>query len=249
VLEKSGLPYIAVRRGHAGMDTNINAAILLARGNWIAFLASDDAFPRNSFEILLNAARREDADVAIGAVQEMAKDGTPGMSRSAVVARYRTLAGDAFRQRILEEHGSLMVQGMLVSRRVFASVGMLATDLVASDFDFLVRMAARPLRFAFTEQVTALHRKTRDVLSRRHIEESLLSHLRIARQHARSEAEYRRSSATFYCEAAANSLHYGYRREALLSAGRALQRAPIRAVRYFASRLMIRLRRKNSMRH
>jgi glycosyltransferase involved in cell wall biosynthesis len=236
-LEKGGLPYCAVRRRHSGMDTNINSAILLAYGNWIAFLASDDAFLDHSFEILLKSARQGAAEVAVGAVQGMTRDGERGFSRSALIARYRRLSGDALRKALLEEHGSLMVQGMLISRRVFAGVGMLATDLVASDFDLLLRMASRGVRFSFVDEVTALHRHTRTTLSREHIRRSLVSHLRIARRYARSRSEYRLGASTVLCEAAANSLHYGYYADAARSAGRAVLLQPVNTVRYFFQRI------------
>lgn len=243
-LEAGALPYCALRRRRSGMDTNINTAILLAYGNWIAFLASDDAFAPRSFETLLKAVREDAADVAVGAVQEMTRGGELGFSRSALVNRYRQFSGDALRKVLLEEHGSLMVQGMLISRSVFASVGMLATDLVASDFDLLIRMVSRGVRFAFVDEVTALHRLTRTRPTREHIRRSLDSHLRIVRQHAQSGSEYRLSASTVLCEAAANSLHYGYYSDAALSAGRALVLQPVNTVAYFFRRIAARLSRR-----
>jgi glycosyltransferase involved in cell wall biosynthesis len=237
-LEAGALPYCALRRTRrSGMDTNVNAAILLAYGQWIAFLASDDAFPPGAFEVLSKCARRNAAEVAVGAVQEMSRDGELGFSRTALVDRYRRLAGDALRKALLEEHGSLMVQGMLISRSVFASVGMLATDLVASDFDLLIRMASRGVRFAFVDEVTALHRLTRKRPTREHIRRSLDSHLRIARQHARSRSEYRLSASTVLSEVAAENLHYGYYIGGALAAGRAALLQPLNTARYFLKRI------------
>ena len=243
VLRTSTLPYCAIRRRNAGMDTNLNAGILLAHGGWIAILGSDDFFPRNNIEVLLAAARAKRADVAVGPVDEVSRDGSFKASRAAVVARFSLLSGDAFRKALLEQHGSLMIQGMLVSRRVFASVGLCAPELVASDFDLLIRMASRNLKFTFVPEITAFHRQTRHVLSREHIRKSLQSHLAIASRHARSVGEYRLAASTVLCEAGLNHFHYRYYAHAAISLWRAFALSPLNTSRILATRVAGRLSR------
>jgi glycosyltransferase involved in cell wall biosynthesis len=238
------LPYCAIRRRHAGMDTNLNTGILLARGNWISTLASDDAFPINSFEVLLQSARLESADVAVGSVQEMTRDGKFKGSRGGVVERFRMLSGDRLRKALLEEHGSLMIQGMLISRKVFTSVGIFTPELVASDFDFLIRMASRNVKFSFVGDTTAFHRDTRETLSHQHIQQSLQSHLAIARRHSRTFSEYRLGASTVLCESGLNYFHNHYYQHAALSLIGALALAPLNTLRILFRRAAGRLSRR-----
>jgi len=241
VLRTSALPYCAIRRRKSGMDINLNAGILLSHGGWIAFLASDDFFPRNNIEVLLTAARANRADIAVGPVDDVTRDGSFKASRAAVVARFHSLSADAFRKALLEQHGSLMIQGMLLSRRVFASVGLYTPELVASDFDLLIRMASQNLKFAFVPEITAFHRQTRHALSREHIQRSLQSHLAIASRHARSFGEYRVAASTVLCEAGLNHFHYRYYTDTVTCFGRAFALAPFNTCRILAKRIASRL--------
>ena len=137
----------------------------------------------------------------------------------------------------------MMIQGMLISRRVFAQVGLFDPELFASDFDFLLRMASRGVRFAQVPDVTALHRVTRTQPSRQHLKSGLSSHLAIARRHARSLTEYRRAAARFYVETAFNTIHYGYVADAVTCIARACLTAPLATARIVASRIRGRLQR------
>ena len=242
-LRGSTLPYCAIRRPHAGLETNLNAGIQLAHGGWIATLGSDDVFLEHSIETLRAAALAAAADVAVGPVDEITREGEFKASRAAQVARYSAFSGDSLRKALLEEHGSMMIQGMLISRRVFAQVGLFDPELFASDFDFLLRMASRGVRFAQVPDVTALHRVTRTQPSRQHLKSGLSSHLAIARRHARSLTEYRRAAARFYVETAFNTIHYGYVADAVTCIARACLTAPLATARIVASRIRGRLQR------
>ena len=242
-LQAGSLPYCAIKGRHAGMDANLNAGILLSRGSWISCLGSDDAFPPDSFAALLSAARRDSADVAVGSVQDVGINREFKSSRAEVVERLRAFSGEALRKAILEQHGSLMIQGMLISRRVFARVGLFSPELAASDFDYLVRMASLNVTFAFVNVVTCLHRHPRNALSERQIRRSLDSHIAIARRHARTGSEYRLAASTVLCEAGLNYLHYGYHWQATAALLRALCLAPVNAGRFLYRRLAGRLRR------
>jgi glycosyltransferase involved in cell wall biosynthesis len=241
-LRGAEIPYCAIRRRHAGLETNLNAGILLARGGWIAMLASDDLFPERSMEALLSAAQAGGVDVAVGSVEEISREGALRVSRAAVVARYAGMSGDALRKALLEEHGSMMIQGMLISRHVFARVGLFDPELFASDFDFLLRMASRGVRFAAVPDATALHRQTRKHLSSEHLGSGLRSHLAIARRHARSPLEYRRATARFRVETALNSFHYKHHWDAAAYLAQACLTAPFVTVRIVATRVLGKLR-------
>ena len=242
-LRDSTLPYCAIRRRHAGMEANLNAGILLARGGWIAMLASDDVFLERSMETLMAAALATNADAAVGPVDDITKDGQFKGSRAEVVARYSGMSGNALRKALLVEHGSMMIQGLLISRKVFAQVGLFDPGLFASDFDFLLRMASRGVRFTVVQGATALHRLTRKHLSREHLRSGLHSHLAIARRHARSLTEYRHAAARFYVETAFNSIHYAYPADAVTCMARACLTAPLVTARIVASRIRGRLQR------
>lgn len=243
VLRGSDLPYCAIRGRRAGMDANLNAGIMLAHGGWISMLASDDAFPKDRTEVLLAAARRDSAKVAVGPVDDITKDGSFKTSRSSNIARFRPLSGDALRKALLQEHGSLMIQGMLLSRGVFAKIGLFTPELFASDFDLLIRMASQEITFTFVPEVTALHRQTRTDLSPQHIRRSVQSHLAIGKRHARSFGEYRRAASTVLCEGGLNSLHYGHYMDAASFLGTAFAYAPFNTCRILVRRLAGRLNR------
>ena len=240
-LRAGGLPYCAVRRTNAGMDTNINTGILLAHGAWIAMLASDDLYTSNSLQVLLVLVQRDRAEVAVGPVDDVDRQGIFKASRSQAVAKYSRLSGDTLRRGLLQEHGSLMIQGMLISRQVFAKVGLLAADIPASDFDYLIRMASMGVRFAFTSETTALHRQTRLTLSREHIRRGANSHVMIARRHARSAREYRLGASTVLCEAGLNSFHYRYFVDAARLLAQSFFLAPLNALKLLTRRLTRRL--------
>lgn len=243
-LRDSTLPYCAIRRRHAGMEANLNAGILLARGEWIAMLASDDVFLERSMETLMAAAVEENADVAVGHVDDITRDGQFKCSRAEAVARYSGMSGNALRKALLVEHGSMMIQGLLISRKVFAQAGLFDPGLFASDFDFLLRMASSGARFTVVQGATALHRQTRKHLSREHLRSGLHSHLAIARRHARSLTEYRHAAARFRVETALNNLHYGYPVDAITCLTQACFTAPWVATGIVADRLLGKLGKK-----
>ena len=246
VLREAALPYCALRRAHAGMDTNINVGVLLAHGGWIAILASDDVFPQNSLEVLFTATQRDRADIAAGPVDEITADGKLKGSRTPVVARYSRLFGEALRKALLEEHGSMLVQGMLISRRVFAQVGLFDGKTLASDFDFLIRMASHGVKFAFASSVTALHREPRERPPRKYLARVLWSHRTVARRHANSLSEYRHAVCRFYCEVGFTSFHFGYIGSCINYMIRAFSIAPITASRIVVRRVSGRLRRRKT---
>ena len=136
----------------------------------------------------------------------------------------------------------MMIQGMLISRQVFARVGLFDPELFASDFDFLLRMASRGVRFSAVPEASALHRTTRKELSREHLRSGLRSHLEIARRHARSSTEYRRAAARFRIETALNFRHYGYWMSASACMAVAFFTSPSTALSVIAERLMGKLR-------
>jgi GT2 family glycosyltransferase len=244
LLRHCPLPYCALRRRHAGMEANLNAGIQLAHGRWIAMLASDDLFPKNSLESLVKAARATGAEAVVGPVDDVTLHGEFKASRASSIARYSGLSGELLRNALLEEHGSLMIQGMLISRDVFARVGWFDTRLFASDFDFLLRMASAEVRFAFVPETTALHRQTRTHLSRDHLQSGLRSHLAIARLHARSPGEFRRAASRFEVETAFTSYRYGHLADAIAGMLRAGLLAPLVTARIAGARVLNRLRRR-----
>jgi GT2 family glycosyltransferase len=243
VLESSDIPYCAIRTIHAGMDANLNAGVMLANGAWIAMLASDDYFALNCIETLSAAARQANADVAVGPVDDVTRDGKFKASRADAVARYGRLSGEDLRRALLTEHGSLLVQGMLIARHVFSKVGLFTPELVASDFDFLIRMAAHHVRFAFVTEVPVYHRQTRTELCSKHIRRSVESHLAIAQRHARSRAEYRLAASTVAAEGALNALHFRHWSLAASLLLRAWIESPLATSKFLGKRLGRRLSR------
>jgi glycosyltransferase involved in cell wall biosynthesis len=242
-LRGSNRPYCAIQRSrNVGLETNLNVGVQIAHGGWIAILASDDVFPRDSLARLMASAVREKADVAVGPVDEITKDGRFKSSRAAEVAHCATLPVNLLRKAILVDRRSLLLQGMLISRGVFASVGLFDPQIFASDFDYLIRMVSRGTRFTFVRNTTALHRATRKSLSRADIERHHLSARNVVRRHSRSLNELRQAIATLRFESGVGKLANGFLTRGLADLFMAFAISPIVTLKVVLTRIVHRVR-------
>ncbi|MFN8603535.1 MAG: glycosyltransferase family A protein [Candidatus Binatia bacterium] len=133
-----------VRREHSGLAATRNAAVREARCDLVAFLDSDDLWPRGRMALLLAALEANpDCGIAQGRLQRMVPDGQ----------------GDGWKL-VDESWRAPNVSTALVRRDVFARVGPFDEKVAgADDVDWLLRAKERGVREAQVDAVTLLYRR------------------------------------------------------------------------------------------
>lgn len=133
-----------VCREHAGLAATRNAAVREARCDLVAFLDSDDVWPRGRLARLLDAlAANPDCGIAQGRLQRMVPD-AQGTGWKLVDESWR----------------APNVATALIRRDVFARVGPFDKKVAgADDVDWLLRAKDRGVREAQVDAVTLLYRR------------------------------------------------------------------------------------------
>jgi GT2 family glycosyltransferase len=159
------------------------------------------------------------------------------MSRSASVEAFENLNVHQRWTHVLERRSSILLQGMLMSRRAVSRMGLLATDVYADDYDFMLRVLGHNLKCRFTGEAVAEHRHTRSFLSLEQINRYHHAARIVARRHARSLNELRRAIGVLRFESGAGKVANGHRASGLVDLTTALCLSPLTTARMAVKRL------------
>lgn len=71
-----------IHKENGGLSDARNAGLVVARGEYIAFVDSDDYLKPNMYELLVNALEAADADIAVCNFETVNQEGTPILERN-----------------------------------------------------------------------------------------------------------------------------------------------------------------------
>ena len=137
------------QRPNKGAQAARNVGIHASRGEWIAFLDSDDEWLPRSLELRLGVATKENVLVVHSDCQMIEPDGSMRQYHLAAVS------GEVYKK-LLQGEGP-MFQGLLVSKKALERINYLDESIVAfQEWDTSIRLA-KYYRFGFVAEPTFIY--------------------------------------------------------------------------------------------
>ncbi|HEX6909860.1 MAG TPA: glycosyltransferase [Longimicrobium sp.] len=153
-VEALGDPRIRVLRlPHAGYAAaGRNAGLAAARGEWVAFLDSDDRWEPHKLAVQLHLARRAGVRWSYTDVRLVDEQGRTIPLRA---GRFRPLSGMILRE-LLENRTAATHPTLLVQRALLDEVGRFDASAGRDDYDLVLRLAARAPALAVDQALTVV---------------------------------------------------------------------------------------------
>lgn len=144
VLAEYGDQIRAINQQNSGLSRTRNSGIVLAAGEWVAFLDHDDYWKPDKLSLQLKAAERTGFDVVYTNAGNFGKVARVAELRSEPKAMAE---GDLWQRLMLENF--IVLSSVMIRRTVIQDIGGFDTSLASvEDWDLWLKLAARGVRFA-----------------------------------------------------------------------------------------------------